>query len=527
MCHEDIRTRLSDALNDAFRGTGNWAYIVAVFGDDSSGEVVYSCNSDLKKAAYTVSKTGCKIDTAGAVDVLPFTTYEIQAADLTEAGARNSRRDLAQLQTIHDTAAVLGANCSMAESRATGAGNNGGTGRNASTGAGRSFGNREVGHANGSGTAGVQQTAGRASTVGNGSTVAGREGAQRGREGLETSQTECIQLVESASTLENIILREARADYEIKLIAPGKGATAFYPAEVLKRDGPKVFTKETHVYLNHPTALEESQRPEGDVKNLAGVLTSDAVYHESHAKGPGLYARMKVFADHAQIVEEKAAHVGMSIRASGVREAGAMREGLPVLKELVAAESVDVVTHAGAGGMILTEAARTANPLQESATMDQAEINKLIEAGVKAATAPLLTNQTVLLERAIRGDAREAATSILKGITLPDVSKARVIEASLRSIPKTEAGELDSVKFAEVVNREAKSEGEYVAGLTGSGQVRGMGSATVTQTPEEKARAVEAAKTSVDDAIKVYEGLGMSRKAAEFAAKRDFEEVAA
>jgi len=32
-------------------------------------------------------------------------------------------------------------------------------------------------------------------------------------------------------------------------------------SEVLKRDGPKVFKSGTHVYLNHPTAAEEAQRP--------------------------------------------------------------------------------------------------------------------------------------------------------------------------------------------------------------------------------------------------------------------------
>jgi len=68
------------------------------------------------------------------------------------------------------------------------------------------------------------------------------------------AKTGAVRLVESAATLETIRLQEARADYEIKLIAPGKGSSAFYPAEVLKRDGPQVFKAGTHVYLNHPTA---------------------------------------------------------------------------------------------------------------------------------------------------------------------------------------------------------------------------------------------------------------------------------
>ena len=52
MSHADIQTRISDDLNDQCRGTGNWCYLVAVFGDDKSGDCIYSCNGDLMKAPY-------------------------------------------------------------------------------------------------------------------------------------------------------------------------------------------------------------------------------------------------------------------------------------------------------------------------------------------------------------------------------------------------------------------------------------------------------------------------------------------
>lgn len=336
----------------------------------------------------------------------------------------------------------------------------------------------------------------------------GRSGVSRESSHKHSS----IKLTESAATTEVIKLQEARADYEIKLIAPGKGSSAFYPSEVLKRDGPKVFTAGTHVYLNHPTAAEEAQRPEGDVSNLAGVLTTTAVYHENHAKGPGLYGRMKVFADHAQMVEEKAAHVGMSIRASGIAESGKMRDGVPVLKELTGAESVDVVTRAGAGGMILTEAARSANPnTGGAAEMDAAEVNKLIETAVKAAQAPLL-------ERAIRGDAREAASKILSGVTLHESAKAMIVETVLRDIP-TKDGALDETKFAEAVNAEAKRVGAVIAAATGSGRVTGMGAAPVELSEADQKKLTERAKADEEEAINIFEALGMPADAAKFAAK--------
>jgi len=262
-----------------------------------------------------------------------------------------------------------------------------------------------------------------------------------------------LHLVESATTLDAIRLVEAKADYEIKLIAPGKGSTAFYPAEVLKRDGPNVFKAGTHVYLNHQTAAEEAQRPEGDVKNLAGVLTTDAVYHESHAKGPGLYGRMKVFADHAQTVEEKAPHVGMSIRASGVAESGKTREGRPVLKELTSAESVDVVTRAGAGGMILTESAHGATG----------------ESSMNAEEKLLLQR---LVEKDVRREAIELGARTLESVSLNESAKMYIIETVVdKGVPK-EAGALDSKKFVEAVNAEARRFG----GAIGAGpRVTGMG----------------------------------------------------
>ena len=313
-----------------------------------------------------------------------------------------------------------------------------------------------------------------------------------------------LKLVESASTLEPIVLREARADYEIKLIAPGKGSSAFYPSEVLKRDGPKVFGPGTHVYVNHPTAAEEAARPEGDVKNLAGVLTTAATYHESHAKGPGLYARMKVFADHGTMVEEKAPHVGMSIRASGVAESGKKHDGLPILKELTGAESVDVVTKAGAGGMILTEAAKPGISTQE-AGMTADEVKKLVEAELRTARLP--------------DEARAEASRLLETVSLRPETKQFIVEGVMaRTIP-TKEGALDRESFATMIVSEAQRVGKIVSAEGGTG-VRGMGIAiTPPQKPEEiAAREAADARTLADD-IKIYESLGMTKRGAELAAR--------
>lgn len=366
---------------------------------------------------------------------------------LNEAGARNSKSDMALLQAIHDHAGSLGASCSAKESA-------------------------------------LPVTSG-------------------------------LKLTESAVMTEAIPVQEAyKSGYQIKLIAPGKGSSAFYPAEVLKRDGPTVFKAGTHVYMNHPTKAEEAARPEGDVKNLAAVLTKDAYWLESHKEGPGLYSEIKPFADHAQSIDEKAPYVGMSIRAAGIAESGQKKDGLPILKQLTSAESVDIVTRAGAGGMILTEAAKAATP-QEVSEMDAAEVTKLVEAAVSKATAPLLAETALLKERAAKGDAVLEATKLLEKVTLPQSAKARVIEQAVANLPMKD-GALDVAKFTETVNAFAKSEGEYIGSFSGN-RVQGMGSAPAVD-PKETERLKEAAVRTQAQAEEVFAGFGMSEAAAKITA---------
>lgn len=402
MCHDDIQQRLRDSLNEMCRGTGNWCYLVAVFGDDQSGDVVYSYNSDLKKAPYTISGATAKIDTTTAVDVCPLTTYEVETAEVMEAGARNSKRDMGQIQSIHDAAGKLGATCKMAEAA--------------------------------------------------------------------KPKAAAVALVESGGCelLGAVTCTEAaRTRYPVKLISPGTGSSAHYPAEVLERDGPKHFKAGTLMFWNHPTAQEAAARPEGDLNNLAAILTTDATYQHNGAKGPGLYAEAKVMADYAQLVEERAPHIGLSIRAGG-SVSGKTVDGKPVLSSIDYAESVDYVTKAGRGGMALAEAARDAGILQETDEMDEAKARQLIQEAVAPYRA-----------RLIRSDAREQATSLLESVNLPAAAKQKIITQCLEgALPETADGNLDTAKFNETVVKESKAMGEFIASLLGSGQITGMGAAS-------------------------------------------------
>ncbi len=464
MSHADIQSRISDDLNDQCRGTGKWCYLVAVFGDDKAGDCVYSCDGELCKAPYSCDTTGAKVDMSKAVDVVPLTTYETESTEVSEAGRRNSARDQKQIQTIHDHASALGATCGMAESKAP---------------------------------------------------------ANAGQ----------LKLTESVAFSVDIPLREAFSiGTKIKLISPGKGSTAWYTESALKQAATdKIFHAGLPMRIDHPTEAESSQRPEGSVKDWGAVLSKDAEWLESYVDrsgkdlGKGLYSEIKPFSDHAQTIAEKGPYAGVSIMANGnaLVEAGrtVVKEGVPVLAKFTSAEGADMVTRAGAGGMFLTEAARTANPQEGGAAdMDAAEVTKLVEAAVKAALAPVLAQQVPLTERAIRGDAREEATRILASVTLHEAAKTMVIENVLRDIPQKD-GALDTAKFKETVDAEAKRVGAAFSQVTGGARVTGMGSAPVQIDAKEAERRTQESKDSEAQAISIFESLGMSKEAASAAAK--------
>lgn len=386
--NDDIATRLRATLEEQYEASGEYCYLVDVFGNQTTGDVVYACGGDLKKAKYTLGradgKATCMIDFAGAIAVFPKTTYE-------------------PAQTDADVAVS------------------------------------------------------------------------------ESGKTTALKLIESPDWATTIKLSEAnvKSDYRIKLIAPGKGSTAFYPAEVLKRDGPNVFRKDTHIYWNHPTEAEEAARPEGNADHWAGVLTSDAKYEENGPKGPGLYASAKIFADYAEKFAERAPYGGISIRAEGHGD-GTVREGRPVLKEFTYAESTDFVTRAGAGGLILTEAER---PIQTNeggeSDMDAAEITKLQESVRKS-------NQRLALY-----EARDFATTEIKTFRLPDATKQRLIERVTAMAPISTDGELDKTAFKAIIEAEVKDEAAYLAKLTEGRVVTGMG-APVALEPVDPKKVAEA-----------------------------------
>lgn len=213
------------------------------------------------------------------------------------------------------------------------------------------------------------------------------------------------------------------------------GSSAYYPHEVVERDGPRIFTAGTHMYQNHMSESEQWDRPEGSVENLVGKLASDAWIEED-----GLYADVEFYPSYVERITEIHKDVGLSVRASGLTEDAEMdgRYG-PVLTALLAVQSVDVVTKAGAGGMLTSileserELAGSLIETNQEGTQSMTDVTKedfealqtaLIEAinGIPAALAESLTAAAPVEVPANEAPADEAAAAVV-------VDHAAVVEA--------------------------------------------------------------------------------------------------
>lgn len=275
----------------------------------------------------------------------------------------------------------------------------------------------------------------------------------------------------------------------IKAIAPGWGSSGYYPAEVLERDGPAIFKAGTHMFIDHPSASEEADRPERSVRELGGVFESDARWEADGPDGPGLYADIRPLGEFAAHLDSLAPHIGVSIRAMGRAAAGEAegRKG-PVIESLVAAKSVDFVTRAGAGGKVLSllEAARTPAPaapappavLQEDAVSAE-QIQKLQEALAAEKTA----REAAEAQNARRGEALVAiqAQAVVEGRLrlvegIQDATRARLLETLVRN-PPTKDGVLDAEALATRIDEAVKVEAAYLASLGFTpGRIVGMNS---------------------------------------------------
>lgn len=179
----------------------------------------------------------------------------------------------------------------------------------------------------------------------------------------------------------------------IVIASPGWGSSGWYGPKVLENAATaKVFGKDLHLYMDHPSESEQHDRPERSVRDLVAVLDSDARWDPQQ----GLMAEAKIFKPYRDLFrdEDFVKAIGVSLRAYADTTIGEAegRKGT-IITELLAAESVDFVTKAGRGGMVLSalESART--------RVDEATSNDTREALNAALRAAYGADQTYVWVR--------------------------------------------------------------------------------------------------------------------------------
>lgn len=269
----------------------------------------------------------------------------------------------------------------------------------------------------------------------------------------------------------------------IRIIAPGWGSSGYYAPAMLERDGPQVFTSGLHMYLDHPSVSEADDRPERSVRDLAGRLVSDARWDAAGPAGPGLYAEAEVFAPYRDVIGEIAPHIGVSIRASGTVSEGEAegRQGR-LVDRLVAAESVDWVTRAGAGGQVvmMLESARARSgqspaPAIVAAPIETPEGDDMELTEATARIAELEAQ----LEAERLANAQAAARAViaerLADSDLPAFAVRRIEAALVADLPRTESGELaEADALIAAIDAAVQEWRADLAGMTESG-VQGVG----------------------------------------------------
>jgi len=293
----------------------------------------------------------------------------------------------------------------------------------------------------------------------------------------------------------------------VRIIGPGKGSSAVYEAEQLKRDG-GVF-KGAQVFWDHPSTKEERERPERSLRDLCGVAVSDPVYEETGPKGAGLYTDVRVFKPYQPLVEEMGPHIGVSIRAAGSVVTKKVNGESVRVAEKFTSGGFDFVTKAGAGGTVvpLTESARpgvsefveaflAAHP-QESETSEsaRAQFVEWATGGTHAEEEDMELKEQLTQAQAENAALKESKAQLEKALVLKeaadivgeivlaekdlaDVTRAR-IRGQFKDVSPLKENKLDKDALTAAVKEAIKAEKAYIESFKPKG-ITGMGQAGTT-----------------------------------------------
>lgn len=286
----------------------------------------------------------------------------------------------------------------------------------------------------------------------------------------------------------------------VTIITPGKGSSGEYPPETIKKlaESP-IWDSPVHMYMNHATGSERASRPEGDIRELAGVIDGRPVVDDSGA----LVGRAKIFPEYRDFIRERAPYIGVSINASGIIAPGKDR----VIQEITQVDSVDFVTKPGRGGKItaVLESSREVDgmadtiveadgvpvaksapaPVQDAPKAESPEVTELKKQveDLKAERDELKAKVEELQAESAKKDAEAVVAEAFRNVDAPMTRKMLVESAA--HLPK-----------AEFETRVQESLREVLAAKNATSPVYGMG-----------AHVQESQSATVDDILSIMKGL--------------------
>ncbi|QGH73003.1 MAG: capsid maturation protease [Siphoviridae sp. ctCJE6] len=274
---------------------------------------------------------------------------------------------------------------------------------------------------------------------------------------------------------------EETGEVEVVLIEAGTNPAKkrHYPSSTIQEAAPMF--RGLKMYLNHPTAKEEMERPERDITQWASTIV-ESWYDNGMAKGrvavhdSWLRERLK-----DSVARE---HIGVSINAGGKVSYGKINgEEMQIVEKILFARkngpvSVDWVTEAGARG-------RVSRLLKESSTTKENKSMEIKEATfadlqrenpkvVEEITAPLqkqlkeANDKISAIEKENKINAQKAKVSawLKESKSLPEPAKERVASEMLRESFDSEE------KLKEAFDAKVKSELDYLNKFSGKGKIR-------------------------------------------------------
>lgn len=286
----------------------------------------------------------------------------------------------------------------------------------------------------------------------------------------------------------------------VTIITPGKGSSGEYPPETIKKlaESP-IWDSPVHMYMNHATGSERASRPEGDIRELAGVIDGRPVVDDSGA----LVGRAKIFPEYRDFIRERAPYIGVSINASGIMAPGKDR----VIKEITQVDSVDFVTKPGRGGKItaVLESSREVDgmaetiveavdvpvtkpapaPVQDAPKAESpevAELKKQVE-DLKAERDELAAKVKELEAEGAKKDAEAVVAEAFRNVDAPMTRKMLVESAASLTRDEFETRVQESLK-------------EVLAAKSAQSPVYGMGTSIQ-----------ESQSATVDDILSIMKGL--------------------